>query len=89
MIKIEEVAEISNRELIKHIDVMKDEDRTWLIDRLNQMDTFSKEVWQFKTSALKLQKRKLGAFEILDFLKECNKVQSVFLNKLKKLKYDT
>lgn len=84
VLKIDEKAEISNRELIKGIEAMKPEDRVWIIDRLNHMDTFTKEIWHFKTSALKLSKRDLKIFELLDLLKECNKIQSTLLKKLKK-----
>lgn len=86
ILKIDEIAKISNREVIKGIEAMQPEDRIWIIERLNQMDTFSKEIWHFKTSVLKLSKRELGAFEILDLLKQCNKIQNIFLNKLKNCK---
>lgn len=86
MIKIDEIAKISNRELIKGIEAMKPEDYYWLKDRLNLMKTFREQIWHFNTSAFMLSKRELEAFEILEFLKVCNKIQNTFLNKLKKLK---
>ncbi len=86
MIKIDEIAKISNREVIKGIEAMQPEDYIWIKERFNLMKTFSDQVWHFKTSALKLSKRELEIFEILDFLKVCNKIQNTFLNKLDKLK---
>ena len=87
-IKIEDV-EISNREFIKGVEAMKPEDMFWIIDRLNKMDTFHKEVWHFKTAALKLSKRELESFEILDLLRECNNIQSALLKKLKAISKKT
>ncbi len=84
VIKIEEEAEISNRELIKHIESMEPEDYFWFKDRFNLMKTFREQVWHFKTSAFMLSKRELEIHEMLDLLKECNKIQNSLLKKLNK-----
>ena len=86
VIKIEEKAEISNRELIKHIENMEDKDRIWFIDRLNKMDTFSKEIWHFVTSVLKLSRRDLKEHQINQLLNKINEAERVLWAKLKKLR---
>lgn len=85
-VKISEIANIGNRELLKGIEAMEPEDYFWLKNKFTLMKTYQEQIWHFKTSAFLLSKRELEAFEILDFLKDINKVQSVFLNKLKKCK---
>jgi hypothetical protein len=83
-VEINEIADISNRELIKGIEAMQPEDYYWLKDRFNLMKTFREQVWHFKTSAFMLSKRELEDFEMLDLLKECNKIQNSLLKKLRK-----
>ncbi len=87
VIEIKQEAEISNRELMKYMESMKSkkpEDYYWLKDRFHLMKTFREQVWHFKTSAFMLSKRELKDFEMLDLLKECNKIQSSLLKKLNK-----
>ena len=83
-LKIDDV-KIGKRELIKGIEAMPPEDYFWFKDRFNLMKTFREQVWHFKTSAFMLSKRELEDFEMLDLLKECNKIQNSLLRKLNKL----
>lgn len=85
-VEINQIAKIGNRELLKGIEAMNPEDYFWLKDKFNLMKTFREQIWHFKTAAFLLSKQELKAFEILDFLKDINKIESVFLSKLKKLK---
>ncbi len=85
-LKIDDV-KIDKSELFKGIKAMETknpEDYYWLKDRFNLMKTFREQVWHFKTSAFLLSKRELEDFEMLDLLKECNKIQSSLLKKLNK-----
>lgn len=84
--KLNEIIEFSNRDVILSILKMREEDdRIKIIEGITKMDTLPKEKWNFITSIRKLLNRDLSREDIASMMSECNKFKKGLEEKIKKL----